>query len=105
MHYIQNSWFMVNWLWIFLLVSCVGMLVAYMNNRTSLFRKSLLSGGLILTLIMFSAIWSSQYKMPTPAVVNASKNSQEVINDNPSPSIVSGIANYIVKLVRKRINP
>jgi cell division protein FtsL len=40
MHYIQNNWFVMNWLWMIILCAIGVALVAYINNRTVLLKKS-----------------------------------------------------------------
>jgi hypothetical protein len=53
MHFIQNSWFTHNWIFLLLFLTASISVVAYTNNRVKLFRYSLYS----FSGILFAAVY------------------------------------------------
>lgn len=63
MHYIQNSWFTHNWIWVFTFIILFVAIAAYINNRKGLLKKAVAALGLFFVLsVCSSAVYFNQGK-------------------------------------------
>jgi|688.fasta_scaffold415542_3 amino acid permease len=102
MHYIQNNWFVMNWLWMIILCIVGVALVAYINNRTVLLKKSLVSltAILVITLsISFTNVKVNPITLETTIMNSISDNNNQV----ESSGIFSKAFNLMLDVLKDRI--
>jgi hypothetical protein len=102
MHYIQNNWFVMNWLWMIILCIVGVALVAYINNRTVLLKKSLVSLTTILVItlsISFTNVKVNPITLETTIMNSISDNNNQV----ESSGIFSKAFNLMLDVLKDRI--
>jgi hypothetical protein len=102
MHYIQNNWFVMNWLWMIILCAIGVALVAYINNRTVLLKKSLVSltAILVITLsISFTNVKVNPITLETTIMNSISDNNNQV----ESSGIFSKAFHLMLDVLKDRI--
>jgi hypothetical protein len=104
MHYIQNSWFTYNWIWIVFLMLGAATLIAYIKNRQGMMRKSLfLFAGLLLISLSISLLAPdySLFSFAKPDLAELSHSDQNMDGNN---TIFSKILELIARILKEKLN-
>ena len=104
MHYIQNSWFTYNWIWIVFLMLGASTLIAYIKNRQGMMRKSLfLFAGLLLISLTISLLAPdySLFSFAKPDLTELSHSDQNMDGNN---TIFSKILELIARILKEKLN-
>ena len=102
MHYIQNSWFATNWTWM-IMICLIGIaVVAYINNRMVLLKKSLIAvvSIFILTLsLSISGLTFGSSSIQDKMLNNIKANSSEV----EASGVFSKISAFVLNIIKDKI--
>ncbi len=102
MHFIQNNWFADNWLWL-LMLGTVGMaVIAYLNNRLVLLRRSLMSllGIFMLTVTLsFSGVSVGTLSPGNSLMEKMTSETADV----KSPDLISKVFTFMLDALKDRI--
>lgn len=102
MHFIQNSWFAENWLWLLLLGTAGIAIVAYLNNRMVMLRRSLISMLGIFLLTMTLSFTGLHVGSLNPSGNMLEKMSSET-TDVKSPDLISGLFTFMLDALKEGI--
>lgn len=102
MHFIQNNWFAENWLWLLLLGTACMAIVAYLNNRLVLLRRSLFSmlGIFMLTMTLsLSGVHTGTLSPGNTMLENMTSEATDV----KSPDLISRVFTFMLDAMKDRI--
>ncbi len=102
MHYIQNSWFTTNWTWM-IMICLIGIaVVAYINNRIVLLKKSLVAvvSIFILTIsLSISGLTIVSTSIQDKMLNNIKTNSSEV----ETSGVFSKVSAFVLNVIKDKI--
>ena len=102
MHFIQNTWFASNVMFVlFFCLLCLSA-VAYMNNRIRIYKKSMYSAVVVflLALGVFVNAQQHQQKLSFKSLGQIQTDKTQV----EAPSIFSRIADLVLDIVRHKVS-
>jgi Mn2+/Fe2+ NRAMP family transporter len=104
MHYLQNGWFVTNWIWVISFLVLAVAVVAYINNKGALLKKSLVALSItfvvaVIGSLMFthssSILPSSNLQLNAPNTETAQVESGSVFNK---------LTAYIIGIVSDKVS-
>lgn len=103
MHYIQNSWFMINGMWIILIMLLALAVIAYMNNRLALLKKLTVSfvSVFILLVTLHIALPSLNTSVDTASVFTEKAMEQTQVS---SSSIFNSAIDFVLSVLRDKVS-
>ena len=104
MHYIQNSWFTYNWIWIVFLMVGTASLIAYIKNRQGMFRKSLILFAGLLLISLSLSLFAPDYSLFSFAKPDLAELSHSDQNMDGNNTIFSKILELIARILKEKLN-
>jgi hypothetical protein len=102
MHYIQNSWFATNWAWMIMICLLGIAVVAYINNKMGLLKKSLIA--VVSVFVLTLSISISDMTIHNSSLKNSMLNS---INTNSAEVETSGVFSkvsaFLLNVIKDKI--
>lgn len=103
MHFIQNTWFASNVMFVlFFCLACLSA-VAYMNNRIRIYKKAMYAtlASFLLAMLMFVSSEHTSNALPVAAVPSASAAASQV---ESNPSVLSRVADFVIGIVKQKVS-
>ncbi len=103
MHYIQNSWFVINGLWIILIMLVALAVIAYMNNRLALLKKMTVSfvSVFILLVTLHIALPSLHTSVDSTSVFTEKAMEQTQVS---SSSIFNSAIDFVLSVLKDKVS-
>jgi cell division protein FtsW (lipid II flippase) len=104
MHYLQNSWFVTNWLWVLCVLAIAVAVIAYINNRKILLKRSMVTICLMFILsvsgtLAFTGNYSNNSRVILPV-----ENDGTQLSEQESTSMVQSVFSYIFNIAKERVS-
>ena len=103
MHYIQNDWFNTNWLWVMLFFIGSIAVIFYINNKSLLLKKALISFSLFFVFTLVLSFYSPNLfsmKGKDLSLTETSIDNYKI----ESPSVLTNVLNYVISIFSSKIN-
>ncbi|QLH44875.1 MAG: hypothetical protein HWD58_04225 [Bacteroidota bacterium] len=103
MHFIQNTWFASNVMFVlFFCLACLSA-VAYMNNRIRIYKKAMYAtlASFLLAMAMFVSSEHATTGFPVASVPSASAATSQV---ESNPSVLSRVADFVLDIVKQKVS-
>lgn len=103
MHFIQNIWLAQHWTWLLVIFAGSLAIVAYINNRMGMLKKSLATFIVLLTFSVFVSIQESEHQSMNIA---SSSIEQQLPPQTPSietPSLFGKIIEFAGNILKDKI--
>lgn len=103
MHFIQNTWFASNVMFVlFFCLACLSA-VAYMNNRIRIFKKAMYAtlASFLLAMALFISSEHSGSHLPVASVPSASATASQV---ESNPSVLSRVADFVIGIMKQKVS-
>ncbi|MBL7765622.1 MAG: hypothetical protein JNJ58_05990 [Chitinophagaceae bacterium] len=103
MHFIQNIWLAQHWTWLLVIFAGSLAIVAYINNRMGMLKKSLATFIVLLTFSMFISIQESEQNTLNIASTNIE---QELPTQSPTletPSLFGKMIEFAGNILKDKL--
>jgi hypothetical protein len=102
MHYLQNSWFTTNWLWVLSFIVLSIAVIAYINNKRSLLRQSLAGFGIMFILSVWGTLAYTDFSSAMPSARFPLQSTSQDVNNNQEGSVMETLFSYVYSIVKEK---